>query len=41
MVTVGEHPNVLNLIAACTETGISQLNLNLDIVIKSSSFMSI
>ena len=26
MAAVGEHPNVLNLIAACTETGISQLN---------------
>ena len=26
MATVGEHPNVINLIAACTETGISQFN---------------
>ena len=26
MAAVGEHPNVINLIAACTETGISQFN---------------
>ena len=26
MATVGEHPNVINLIAACTETGIFQFN---------------
>ena len=26
MAAVGEHPNVINLIAACTETGISQFS---------------
>ena len=29
MATVGEHPNVINLIGACTETGISNFNFKL------------
>ena len=29
MAAVGEHPNVINLIGACTETGISNLNFKL------------
>ena len=29
MATVGEHPNVINLIGACTETGISKFNFKL------------
>ena len=29
MAAVGEHPNVINLIAACTETGISQFNFKI------------
>jgi len=26
MAAVGEHPNVINIIGACTETGISNFN---------------
>ena len=29
MATVGEHSNVINLIGACTETGISNFNFKL------------
>ena len=43
MAAVGEHPNVINLIAACTETGISKFNFKPGhrYVVNSSSFMSI